>query len=240
MIHVIAPEITPDLNSLGAEVSIQHPLGLNPFLLPGSLADTEDILSAVVQGDVGMVRRHSSDEIHGRIVVESAVHPSAEEISGVIDAGEGDHALEEIRTAQAHDGGVGCSHAAARGDGAPVGMVFSVNEGKHFFNNIVIIALLIPGSPGLVAGFIGPAVLIHRVDAENLNSASIDIIGQGVNHAEVFIVAALAVLGLKYQERISAVTVYQNMHVPVQAVAEPACLSSVHLIVLSVKLFPLL
>ena len=139
---------------------------------------------------------------------------------GVVAAGETDHPFEQVGTAQEHDGSVGGAHAAACGERPPVAVVVFVDQGDHFFGDVAVIVFLPFGPEKLVAVVVGPAFLVHRIHAEQLELTVINVFGQFIDHPEVFKVVAHGVLGGKHQQRPAFRTVNADVHIAPEVVAE--------------------
>ena len=174
----------------------------------------------VEQPDVGVVRSQVRHKGGGGVIVQGVVHPGPEEIMGVVAAGETDDTFEQVWAAQEHDGCVGGSHAAACGERPPVTVVVFVDQGDHFFSDVAVIILLPLGPEKLVAVIVGPAFLIYRIYAEQLELAVVNEFGQFVDHPEVLIVVAHGVLGGEHQQRPAFRTVNADVHIAPEVVAE--------------------
>ena len=220
MVYVEAPEIAPGGDAFGPERFVQYPLGADAFVFPGALAYAEDDAPLVEQPDIGMAAVQVRHKGGGGVIIQGVVHPGPEEIVGIVAAGETDDPFEQVGTAQEHDGCVGGAHAAACGERPPVAVIVFVDQGNHFFGDVAVIVFLALGTEKLVAVVVGPALVIYRIYAEQLELTVINIFGQFVDHPEVFIVVAHGVLGGEHQQRPAFVSVDADVHVAPEVVAE--------------------
>ena len=220
MVHVEAPEIAPGGDAFGPERFIKNTLRADAFVFPGALAYAENYAPLVEQPDVGVVRCQVRHKGGGGVIVQGVVHPGPEEIVGVVAAGETDDPFEQVGTAQEHDGSVGGAHAAACGERPPVAVIVFVDQGDHFFGDITVIVFLALGPEKFVAVVVGPAFLIYRIYAEQLELAVVNEFGQFVDHPEVLIVVAHGVLGGEHQQRPAFRTVNADVHIAPEVVAE--------------------
>ena len=97
------------------------------------------------------------------------------------------------------------------------GAVDLADAGQQLLHDVVV--------PGLVAADPGVRVAVHQrnglgvdgVHGEQLELAALQIVSQGVQHAEALPVIEAAVLAGKDQNRLSAVAVDLKFHIPAQA-----------------------
>ena len=222
MVDVGAPEVAPGADAQAAERVIEDVLGAHAVVLPRPAADAQHELALVVDVDVGVVGGHVGQEVDGRARVERLVHPAVEEELRVVDAGKRDAALEEVRAAQRKDNRVRSSHAAA-GEQRSVGATGElVHERAKLVGNVAIVGLDEVGALGLVAVGGGPGVLVHVAHAEELEHPGADVVVEGVDHPEVFPVGAGRVLRREHDHGVPALTVDDQVHVPVEVLAVAA------------------
>ena len=228
MADVVSPEIAPCVDALILENTGHDQKSAYAVLLPGSLADAEDEGTLIVEPDVMVIRRHVLQEVAGGIVIPLAVHPSAGEIAGIVDARHRDTAAEEVGAAKCNDSGVHGAHAASHGNRKFSGCIALRDKGDDLIGNIVVIILLNISAAGFVPVEIGPAFLVNCINCKYHDISAVDEIGDGGDHTEIFKVGARRVLGRKNQERESFFPVDQDMHLPVKAVAVMCIIFSFH------------
>ena len=227
MVHIVAPEIAPGIDAQALEGGV-HVAQVGKAIFPGTLADAEAERAVAIEVDVGMVCRQIMEHLDHIVHVEVLVHPVAEEEARAIDAGERDAALEEVRTAQCRDSGVGGTHGAAGCKWAEVGAVPVMDIRDKLVRHEAEVALLALGTPALVAVRVRPGFLVDGVDAEQLHLSTIDVVGKLGDHAEVLVVRALRVLGLENDDGVSRHAVHDHAEIFAEHIAVVGNCIAVH------------
>ena len=219
MVHVVAPEVKPGVDALLGEVALEQRGGAHALVLPGALAHAEDDVALGQQLHVGVVGRQVLHEVHRGVVVEGLVHPAAEEVLGVVAARKRDAALEQVGATQRDDGGVGGAHGAAGGERQELGLVLLLDERHELVHHVGVVGLLHGGAGLLVALTVGPALLVHGIDAEQLDLATFHEVGQLVHHAEVLVLVGQAILRGEHDHGVALGAVDKDVHVAAEGVA---------------------
>ena len=147
---------------------------------------------------------------------------------GVIDAGESDDAVKEVRPAEKEIAGVVGPHGKARGEHLLSGAVDLPDAGGQLVGEIT--------DPGLVAAdpVIGIAaderdgLGVDGIRSKQLQAAAFQIVAQRLQHAEALPVEKASVLAGKHHHRFAAVAVHLEFHVTAQMLAEFLVVFCVH------------
>ena len=161
MVDVVAPEVTPRMDPFLMEDLVEPPQGTDPFVFPGALPDANDDLTLIVEQYIGVIGRKVREKTLRGIVIERAVHPSAEEIVGVVDARKGDRTVKKIGAAQEAEQCMVGAHTAAGSHRC--GRVDGTHPGDHLIRDKMKILFLPPGAVALVSIGIRPTLFINGI-----------------------------------------------------------------------------
>ena len=120
MADIGAPVVDPGADALFAQGAIQQAGGGQHLLFPGALAHADHNLAGVQQLNPGVAGLHAADGADRRILVYHLVHVVAQEMLGLVGAGQGNHRVKQVRPAEQRVDRVHGPHAEAHGHG-PVG-----------------------------------------------------------------------------------------------------------------------
>ena len=195
---VAAPVVAPSLDTQANQVGVDLARGADALGLARLLAGAEEQLALVVERDVGVVGRHVGQEGAGRVVVERRIHPVAEVAAGVIDAREAHAALEEVRATEREDRGVRGAKVEAQGQRAGVGAAHLVHKRHELVADGLVVGLLARGALRSVAGA-APGLVVHVVDAEELDDAGVEVVGELVHEPDLLeVLGRLALRGKRH------------------------------------------
>ena len=190
--------------------------------LPRPLSHAQDAAVVVVALDVGMVRRHALQIVHGRVAVDLLVHVAVKAIGGGIDAAKGQQPVKEVGKAEKQIGRVQRAQAAPEGDDAgvalpavePVG--FAAHEGDQLAGDEGHPLLMAADAPVGVAALVGPGFGVEGVDGKDHRASAFDPGSPGVGHVKVFKIIKAPVLAGDEKNRPASVAVALDLHVAPQ------------------------
>ena len=228
MIDVRTPEIDPGADALGLDDGVQLAGACQELLLPGALSDADDDVGVTVHLHVRMIRRHIGKESAGVVGVDHLIHVAVVHVVGVIETGEGDAAAEDVGPAEHEVACMVCAHGKA-GDEDPVVPAGDLVDARHQ----LVAHVAVPGfvTAHAVIGVpvhIGHGLLVDSVKGEEADAALVQIVAQGVEHAEAFPVEEPAVLAGDCEQRDAAPAVGLEFHVPAQFVAVLFVVLNIH------------
>ena len=111
MVDVKAPVVEPGIYTFLLEYPVKKTLRIET-VFPGALPYTEDDLFLIVDIDIGMSQRKVRHIRFRAVVIQNIIHPSAEEICGVVNTRHRKHAGKQVRPSQKSVCRVIGSHAA--------------------------------------------------------------------------------------------------------------------------------
>ena len=185
VIHIEAPVFKTGLDALLAADRIQPAGGLQQGFFPCTLTADDQALLAVVQIHVVVICRQVCQIQIGAVVVNQVVAVIAEELLLVIQAGDGEGAVEQIRAAVVEVCGVHSAHRCAEGHDIAAAAVV-MNGGNHLIDNVVVPVLVILNAPAVVRAHSGPGFIVDGIHSEDHALAFFDPACPMVDHLEAF------------------------------------------------------
>ena len=235
MADIGAPDVHPGMDALAFQDGLQFPGGGQQLVLPGALAAAQDeLVGLVVQLLVGMVRREVAHIIAGAVAVDQVVHIAAKELAGIVDAAEGDGAVEQVRPAQVEVDRMAGAHAGAAGQDL-AGMIRAhlpidlQDAGHQLGGDVVVIPLLHLDARALRAGGV-PAFPVDAVAAEDLQPAGLDPGLGDAAHAKVLPVVKAAALAGEDQDGPAGMAEHLELHVAVEIIAVLFVVADLHIL----------
>ena len=98
VLHIVAPNVEPDVNVLLRTDVAQAECALRHF--PSALPDDDHRLVVVVQADKRVVRRNAGEVIHRGIGVHQLIHVAGEAVFAGVNAAERQQTVERLREAE--------------------------------------------------------------------------------------------------------------------------------------------
>ena len=207
------------MDALLAAHGVQPPGRFQQRLLPGALtADDEALLAVVhilVEVAVGQILQIQA----GAVVVDQIVAVITKELLVVVQAGNGEAAVEQVGTAVVQVRRVHGAHGRAEGQNAlivAVGKAGNVADGGyHFIDHIVVPALVVLDAPAVVRTLSGPGFVVDGVDGEDHAPAGLNPGCPVVDHVEGLKIPEPPRLTGNEQDGLTAAAVDLEFHVPV-------------------------
>ena len=234
MVDIAAPVFKSRVDALAAADLVQTAGTLQKHILPGALTDHNQGFLAVVHGHIGVIGRHVVQVKHRAVVVHQIIAVVAEEFLVVIQAGNGEAAVEEIRAAVIEVRRVHGAHGAAEGHNALVIAVALAGQmpdiGHQFVHNIVKPALVVFDAPAVVRTHGCPGLIVDGVGAVHGALAGLDPGGPGFRHVVPLKIEEPPALAGKKQYRLAIGAIDLELHIPVQIGAVVLEITYFHLI----------
>lgn len=185
-------------------------------------------LQPPVAGEIGQeMRRRMEVNILAVIAVEQIVE-GLDAQGEVIAAGKGHQLAEQVGMAEGQARGLEGAEATAHGDGA-IMPVHRGHERHHFMEDIGLECGVAADTVGGVAAAVVKTFLRQTFDAIELELPGFNLVGQGAHDVELFIFPEAAVARGEHQHLRARVAEDQQLHLPMQPVAVPAPIVSLHL-----------
>ena len=181
-------------------------------VLEGAVAGDEPdvVLRQLLQVPGIAQARHVVD---GVVEVEVVVVVPVHEAAQVVDPGQAQAAPEQLRVLQqAVDGVVRAERRARRGDRDAGRLALVVDERHHLLGDVRVVHRLHVGAVARVGALVVPALVVDRVDAEELDLAAVDVVAEGRDHALPLELPLVAAARREHEHRRAPVPVDADPH----------------------------
>src|SRR5437667_2833012 len=165
----------------------------------------------------------------GRRAVEVAgfIPVTIEKLVDVVEPGEADRAADQIGVASGNIRGV--IRAKARAVDREVAALRAIERVRnHLVAKIRIVLRMARRADGGVDMAVVPALAVNRIDAKELDLASIDFVGQRVGHPEVFVFMEASHRGGKEQYGTAELSEPEKFHFSAKRRAPPFPVLAIH------------
>ena len=170
-----------------------------------------------------MIGGHVVQVQHGAVVVDQIVAVVAKELLVVVQAGDGEAAVEQVRAAVIEVRRVHGPHGAAEGHDSLIIPVARSGEmadiGYQLVCNIVVPPLVVFDAPAVVRPQGRPGLVVDGIGAVDRAFAAFNPGGPGLGHVVALKVKKPPPLAGEKQHGLSAGAVDLELHVPVQVCA---------------------
>jgi len=194
-----------------------HSIG-RPAVLPRTAAGHQvDIATRVMMEIPGVTLvGHIVDRVvEVEVVVVHAVHG----VSHIVDARERVATLHVIGMFQESVGRViSAERCAQRGNPDAWRLALGIDERENFVRHIGIVLRLHPTSMEGMRALVIKRIALHAVDAEDSNSALLDVGAERANHALTFHLRFVAAAGREGEDGSAVIAVNRNAHFAIDAV----------------------
>ena len=206
MADVLAPELHLRWHPSSCEQAGQRVVAGQQCIFPGALADRGVDVGVAIAVQPRVVIGQVSQQPQRRVVGHERVLGITEEVAGVIDAAEGDEGVEQVGASKKADGGMHSTHGVAGGDQGfgPSGLF--PDESDDLLGDVAVVALLQPGPMPWVLVGRRPRLGVDGVDAEQAQLPGGQPGAQGLDHAEVGVVAEPARQAREHDGGLAGVT----------------------------------
>ena len=163
------------------------------------------------------------------IEVEIVVVHSVHGIPQIIDARERVAALHVVGMFEERVGRViGAKRCAQGGDPDARRLALGIDERKNFVRHIGVVLRLHPAPMKRVRSLVCERIALHAVDAEDSDSALVDVRAESANHALPFLLPFVAHAGGEGEDGPAVIAVNSDAHVPTDTVRVPTLMVTMH------------
>ena len=194
-----------------------------PGASAGDEVDVARIVLLVVPA-IGKIGKVIDGIVEIEIVVVQAVH----EIPEIVDAGHGEATLEHIRMFEEGVGGVIGAKRSAHGGNDDLRLAMIPNERNDLFAKVGIESRLDVAAVEGMSGFVVEAETVDGIDGIKLDTAGIDEIGEGADHALALEFEFIASTGRETEERRAPMPVGHDTKIQAEAGRVPAMVFTFH------------
>ena len=246
VVYIVTPVFKAGGDALPTADGVQLPGGFQQGLFPCTLTDDNQALLVPVHVHVEVILGHVGKIEDRAVVVNQVVTVVAEELFVVVEAGDGEAAVEQVGTPVVQICSVHSAHGSTEGHDAlviAVGKTCDMLDGGNQLGGDVAHPLLVVlDAPAVVSALSGPCFVVDGVAGEYHHLAGLDPGSPGLVHMEALEVPEAACLAGDEQNGLAAVAIDLEFHLAVQVSAPMLFVPNFHeftslLMILDIVLF---